>query len=198
LLRGGDYPDGRYFGNGIGVGFDTIVGLEAAKMKRIHGFAAYLMGALKTLLFYYETPLIDITTDDGVRAQECILVSIMNGQRLGGAFFMAPNSRTDDGVFDLCIAGSPRRGQMLGLLLKYMKGTQETSAHVWTGRTRAIQLNAKSGTMAIHADGETICTAGTSLSVECVPSALRIVTTAESAAEPAKTGAAAAEGAEGV
>ena len=37
-VAGGDYPEGRYFGNGIGVGFDTIVGLEAAKMKHVHGF----------------------------------------------------------------------------------------------------------------------------------------------------------------
>ena len=158
------------------MGFDTIVGFEAAKLKRVRGFAAYLVGAIKTLLFYYETPLLDISTDSDAFSRECILVSIMNGRRLGGAFFMAPEARTDDGVLDLCIAGAPRRGEMLGLLLKYMKGTQATSSHIMTGRTRGIRLVARTGAMAVHADGETICTAGTDLAIQCIPSALRIVT----------------------
>ena len=28
-LVGGNFPDGRYFGNGLGLGFDTVVGFEA-------------------------------------------------------------------------------------------------------------------------------------------------------------------------
>lgn len=181
FLRGGDYPDGRHFGNGIGVGFDTIVGLEAAKLKRVRGFAAYLLGAFKTLLFYYDIPRLRMEIDSRPVVQECIQVSIMNGQRLGGAFFMAPEARTGDGEFDLCIAGKPRRGQMLGLLLRYMKGTQAESQHITTGRLRSITINAEEGTMAVHADGETICIAGTGLAVECIPGALRIVTRADAA-----------------
>ncbi len=181
FLRGGDYPDGRYFGNGIGVGFDTIVGLEAAKLKWIWGFAAYLVGALKTLLFYYKTPRLRMEIDSDPVVEECIQVSIMNGRRLGGAFFMAPDARMGDGELDLCIAGKPKRGQMLRILMRYMKGTQAESEHITTGRARTITINAEEGTIAVHADGETICIAGTELAVECVPAALRIVTRAEDA-----------------
>ena len=28
LVKGGDYPEGRYFGNGVGIGFDAVVGFE--------------------------------------------------------------------------------------------------------------------------------------------------------------------------
>ncbi|HPE90365.1 MAG TPA: diacylglycerol kinase family protein [Spirochaetia bacterium] len=56
VVRGGDYPAGKYFANGIGVGFDTIVGLEAAKMKRVHGFMAYVLGALKTFALFPDAP----------------------------------------------------------------------------------------------------------------------------------------------
>jgi YegS/Rv2252/BmrU family lipid kinase len=179
LLRGGDYPDGRYFGNGVGVGFDTIVGLEAARMKHMRGFAGYIVAALRTLIFYYHTPLLSIRTDNGQWQQESILVSVMNGQRLGGAFFMAPEARTADGELDICIAGKPRRAGMLGLLLKYMKGTQASSVHVRTERTRTISLTSVDGPLAIHADGETICTAGSGLDVECLPSALDIIVPGE-------------------
>ena len=33
IVFGDNFPDGRYFGNGVGVGFDAVVGFEAAKMK---------------------------------------------------------------------------------------------------------------------------------------------------------------------
>ena len=183
FLRCGDDPDGRYFGNGIGVGFDTIVGLEAAKLKWIRGFTAYLVAAFKTLLFYYKTPRLRMEIDSMPVVQECVQVSIMNGQRLGGAFFMAPDALTGDGKFDLCIAGKPKRGQMLGILLKYMKGSQAESEHITTGRAQSVVINAEEGTMPVHADGETICLAGTDLAVECLPAALRIVTRTADTAE---------------
>jgi diacylglycerol kinase (ATP) len=183
FLRGGDYPQGRYFGNGIGVGFDTIVGLEAAKLKWIRGFAAYLVAAFKTLLFFYKTPRLRMEIDSNPVTQECVQVSIMNGQRLGGAFFMAPDALTGDGHLDLCIAGKPKRGQMLGILLKYMKGSQAESAHVTTGHAKSIIIKAEEGTMPVHADGETICIAGTDLAVECVHAPLRVVTRKEDTAE---------------
>ena len=50
---GGEYPHGRYFGNGIGVGFDAVVGFVAATLKRLHGFAGYIVATLKTVFIYY-------------------------------------------------------------------------------------------------------------------------------------------------
>ena len=47
---GGLYPEGRYFGNGVGVGFDAVVGCEAAKMTRLRGFPGYAVAALKTII----------------------------------------------------------------------------------------------------------------------------------------------------
>ncbi len=164
-LRGGLYPQGRYFGNGIGIGFDTIVGFEAAKLRRIRGFAGYLVGALKVLLFYYSAPLLTIGTDDGEQVCPCIQVSVMNGRRMGGGFYMAPDALIDDGFLDLCIAGSPRRLQMIALFLRYLKGSQSGHPHIRTGRTRAFTVSSDGAPLAIHADGETISVDGTSLEV---------------------------------
>lgn len=50
---GGDYPNGRYFGNGVGIGFDAVVGFEALKMTRLTGFLSYIVAALKTIFLYY-------------------------------------------------------------------------------------------------------------------------------------------------
>jgi diacylglycerol kinase (ATP) len=175
LVVGGDYPEGRYFGNGIGVGFDTIVGLEAAKMRRIHGFLAYVLGALKTMFLYYRAPLVRIERDGQVVEQKALQTSVMNGRRMGGTFYMAPEARNDDGLLDLCIAGEPRRAEMIGIILRYMKGTQAESPYITVGRTQAITLTALEGDLVVHSDGETVCTRGRSLRVECIPRAVEVL-----------------------
>jgi len=101
FIKGGNYPDGRYFGNGIGVGFDTKVGLEAAKLKHVHGAFAYLIGALKTLIIYPPAPDIELTYNDITTNISPALVSIMNGIRMGGTFIMAPKANNSDGVLNL-------------------------------------------------------------------------------------------------
>lgn len=174
-LRGGDYPQGRYFGNGVGVGFDTIVGLEAAKLKWAHGFLGYVIGALKTMFLYYRAPLVTIDIDGSRLEQKSLMISAMNGRRMGGTFFMTPESRNDDGQLDLCVAGEPRRLQMLGLILKFMKGRQAGSPHIRMGRAAAVEIRALEGKLAIHADGETVSEHTDELLLECLPRQVEII-----------------------
>ena len=89
-VTGGDYPEGRYFGNGVGIGFDTIVGFEAAKMTLLTGFPSYIAAVFKTVFLYYNAPLVKIEYDEQTITQPSLMVSIMNGQRLGGGFFTGP------------------------------------------------------------------------------------------------------------
>jgi YegS/Rv2252/BmrU family lipid kinase len=175
LVTGGLYPQGRYFGNGIGVGFSTIVGFEAAKLKFIHGFVTYIVGAVKTLFLYYHAPLLRMQLDDVLLHQRSIETSVMIGRRFGGAFFMAPSAVNDDGLFDLCIADDPPRLAMLAVMAKYMNGTQNTSPYVSTRRAQKVLLTAEDGSLAVHADGETICEKGTTISLECLPRQIEII-----------------------
>ncbi len=174
-LVGGDFPQGRYFGNGIGVGFDTVVGLEAAKMKWAKGFLGYVIGALKTMFLYYRAPLVRIVFGQSPIEQKSIQISVMNGRRMGGTFYMAPEARNDDGLLDLCIADEMPRLQMLALIMQYMKGTQGGSPHIRTGRGRTVEIQALDGELVVHADGETIGIHAQSLRVECLPGAVQMV-----------------------
>jgi diacylglycerol kinase (ATP) len=173
-VTGGDYPEGRYFANGIGVGFDTIVGLEAAKLKRVHGFMAYVIGALRTFVMYPEAPLVRLASDGGTIETASHQISIMNGKRMGGTFFMAPDSVNHDGLFDLCMAERLSRREMIALIVHYTKGTQAKSRKIRTGRSSRYEITALEGGLVVHADGETICVNGRSLVIECLPSVLRI------------------------
>ena len=85
---GGLYPQGRYFGNGVGIGFDAVVGFEALKMTRLHGFVSYIVAALKTIFLYFQAPLVRIEYDGQTITQPSLMVSIMNGRRLSGGFMV--------------------------------------------------------------------------------------------------------------
>ncbi len=174
-VSGGDYPTGRYFGNGVGIGFDTIVGFEAQKLKHVHGFAAYLIGALKTIFLYFRAPLVRIACDDRTIEQRALLVSIMNGRRMGGGFLMAPGGKPDDGRLDLCIAGQVTRRGVLALMPRFMKGTQGTHAAITTLQSQRVSVTAIDGSLPAHADGETICEAGARLDVEILAKRISIL-----------------------
>ena len=109
LISGGDFPKGRYFGNGVGIGFDAIVGLEAAKMKHFHGAVPYIIRALKTLVVLPKAPTVEISFKDKQQVITPALISIMNGKRMGGAFFMASDGDMSDGLLNLTITHQGER-----------------------------------------------------------------------------------------
>jgi YegS/Rv2252/BmrU family lipid kinase len=175
IVKGGDFPQGRFFGNGVGIGFDTVVGLEAMKMKRIHGFLNYFIAALKTIFLYYQAPLVKIEYNDVSSDQLSLMVSIMNGRRMGGGFWMAPEAKIDDGLFDLCIADQVSKLGILALIPRFMQGTQASHPAVHTGRTNRIMVTALEGVLPAHADGETICTEGEKLTVELLAGEIDVI-----------------------
>jgi diacylglycerol kinase family enzyme len=157
------------------MGFDAVVGFVAAKM-RISGMMSYLVAALKTLFIYFNAPKINLELDGKVTTLNALMVSIMNGRRMGGSFMMAPQSKHNDGVFDLCVVKGVPRGQLLSIMGLIMKGTQATHPAVWTPQAKKIKITAVEGTLPAHADGVTLCEAGKEISIEIIPSILTIVT----------------------
>ncbi|GAI49417.1 unnamed protein product [marine sediment metagenome] len=83
-VEGGLFPQGRYFGNGVGIGFDAAAGFEAQKMKHLHGFLGYLIAALKTIFLYYRAPLVRIEYNEQTIEQPSLMISIMNAAHLAG------------------------------------------------------------------------------------------------------------------
>lgn len=179
FVRGGDYPDGRYFGNGVGIGFDAVVGFEALKLKRLHGFPSYIVAALKTIFLYFQAPTLQIAIGDETLTQPSLMVSIMNGRRMGGGFMMAPEGVVDDGQFDLCIVRQVSRMAILGLIPKFMQGVQASHPAVVNRRAGRVVVTALQGSLPAHADGETLCVAGQCLQIEILPDMLDVIVPAE-------------------
>jgi YegS/Rv2252/BmrU family lipid kinase len=180
IVTGGYFPEGRYFVNGVGIGFDTKVGFEAAKYKIPSGFA-YVVGAIICIVKYGRDPIlqVDYTGADGESGsfrQNTALLSIMNGIRMGGVFRMAPNAKTDDGLLDFCTIRQLRsRRRLIWLVLQYTKGAQGGFEETTMGRALKYHITAPDGGIVAHCDGETVCTDGKELEMVCIPGALRII-----------------------
>jgi YegS/Rv2252/BmrU family lipid kinase len=172
---GGLYSQGRFFGNGVGIGFDAVVGFEAAKLTFLTGFLCYLVAALRTIFLYFHAPLLRIEYDGGAIDQPALMVSVMNGRRMGGTFQMAPKSHNDDGRFTVCLAGQLSRFGILKLIPRFMAGTQAGHPQIRYLETARLSVRALQGSLAAHADGETLCTDGENLSMEILPKALEII-----------------------
>lgn len=172
---GAEHPSVRYFGNGIGVGFDAVVSFEAVKMKRLSGFPSYIVAVLKTVFLYYTAPLVELTCDEEETIERLLLVSVMNGQRMGGGFYMAPDGAPDDGQLDLCIGTEVSRVGIFRLIPHFMRGTQASQKPVRTARARKVVVAAIEGVLPAHADGEILCRAAQRLEIELLPAALDVV-----------------------
>lgn len=171
---GGFFPEGRYFGNGVGIGFDAVVGFEALKLKFLTGFPSYIVAALKTIFLYFKAPKLRVELDGETIIDKFLMVSIMNGIRMGGGFYMAPNGDPTDKKFTLCIVNELGKFATFPLIMKFMKGTQEGDPKVRMVNSSSVKVTAVEGKIPAHADGETVCYDGSSIDIHLIPGAIEL------------------------
>jgi diacylglycerol kinase (ATP) len=176
IVTGGDYPEGRYFGNGVGIGFDAATGFVAAKIRWTRGLLLYLIAAIETIFIYYKAPTVRLAYEEKELVQPSLMISIMNGRRMGGGFFFAPDGNPADGWFDMCIARSASQLRIFGLIHYFMQGRQATQKEVKMDRCRKVVATAVSGTLPVHCDGETVCFEGKEIEIEILPAQIDVIT----------------------
>jgi len=164
----------HHFANGVGVGFDAQVAHFANGISWLSGTPVYALALLKVLTFDYRRPQLRIEHDGGALEQRVTLVAIANGRCYGGAFHVAPNAALDDGLLELVVAEGLSRTRVLGLLPKVLKGTHLDHPAVTALRSRRVRI-ASNTPLVVHADGEILDLAATSVEVELLPGALRVL-----------------------
>ncbi len=106
------------------------------------------------------------------RIEKTILMAVVcNGPREGGGFYVAPDARNDNGLFDLLLADNLPRLRILGMLPHIMKGTHVGKPGVTMLRSKRIVISSPDPLIA-HADGEMLCTEGHR--IECQVAAQRV------------------------
>lgn len=164
----------HHFANGVGVGFDAQVAHFANGIDWLSGTPVYALALLKILTFDYRRPRVRIEHDGGSLEQQVTLVAVANGRCYGGAFHVAPNAALDDGLLELVVAEGLSRSRVLGLLPRVLKGTHLDHPAVTAVRSRRVRITSDDPVV-VHADGEILQTAATSVDVELLPGALRVL-----------------------
>ncbi len=99
--------NGKYFINGMGLGFDAQVALDNYHMENGGGVrkgskAKYTWHIVKNILFYKERPM-RVTLEGRTVEQRSFLNTIANGRRLAGGIHITPKALADDGLLDVCM-----------------------------------------------------------------------------------------------
>lgn len=143
------------FINCTSVGLDAEVVDTAVKMirkKQCNKKIAYFVAALKCIANPKGMNL-QITIDDKIINQECLLVSIMNGQYYGGGFNPTPDSDIQDGYLNVIVVEMMSKMKMYRLLPKYLKGkhTNESVCKMYKCKRISIKSDKK---VMFESDGE--------------------------------------------
>lgn len=165
------YINGEPFLNVCGTGFDVCVLDYALSAKRyVRGLLPYLWGVLRAI-FTFRSVEAAYTVEEGpLITERLLLVSVANGQFIGGGIPVAPMASPDDGYLDMIVIGGMPNWRMPFQLLKLMTGRimKIPGARVVSCRSATIACRG----MRVNVDGEILPMDKASFSLS--PGAVRV------------------------
>ena len=163
----------KYFDNQFGIGFDGTVTLVAKRYKKLRGMALYVPVVFQSIFLDSHPTQVKIKTDNEELNLSTLQISIANGNREGGSFFMAPEAKIDDGLFDICVVGALSRPKMMGIVPKFMGGTHVDHPKTKMMKTKKISITSEDNLIA-HYDGELLENLY-EINCEIIPGCLKVI-----------------------
>jgi len=146
--------NGHYFFNSFGVGFDAQIAAASEKLKSWPGKLRYVRALLSQTKHFVPFDL-ELKFESLSRTTKATSLSIGNGPRVGGVFFLTPDALPDDGFLDLCLVEALSKKQILWNFPKLFKGRHTRLEFTKIYRAKNIAINAPVGTPA-HIDGDPV------------------------------------------
>jgi len=165
--------DGRHFLNSCGFGFDASVLDASNRVKFLKGDAVYIYSALKQL-FTYEG--IDVSADRLAigAGRRLLMVTVSNGQFLGGAFKIAPHASVIDGELDVCLITNSGVLARIRLFAGALRGKHLGLPSVTSGKVNDLTLTFAEPP-AMELDGELRVARSNVVRLRCAPRALSVI-----------------------
>lgn len=154
----------------LSAGFDAAVNERANSWRWPKGKSRYNLAMLRELGSFRRIEY-TVTADGEQWRQAALLISVANGQYIGGGMRITPEAMPDDGWLDLFVVKPLSRLRFLAVFPKVFAGKHTGHPAVEIRRARKVRLEAD-GVVA-YADGERI--AELPVEVEVVPGALRVL-----------------------
>jgi diacylglycerol kinase (ATP) len=147
--------NGLYFANNSAIGLEPFVTLVQQNITWIKGIPRYLVAAVRAIM---KKPLwtAQIEWEGGSYQGAVILVTVGNGARTGGVFFMAPHADMFDGKLTFVYGFRRTRRAIFAILPKTMKrdvGSYVETPDIHEEHSTWINIHVDSPTPA-HIDGE--------------------------------------------
>jgi diacylglycerol kinase (ATP) len=139
--------------NSAGLGFEGQVNKFSQGITVVRGHIRYLIALVKAFASF-SCFHVKLTTAEGRTIEgKKLLISIGNGIRTGGAFYLTPDAYPDDGLIDACIVEPVGRIRMLRLLPMSFKGNHVGRPEVTMLRTSSLTIES-GAPYPMHIDGE--------------------------------------------
>jgi len=165
-----------FFANNSAVGLEPFVTSIQVRIKRVKGMLRYLIAALQGI-WARPSWAARLEWDDGKYEGPLTLMSVGNGSRSGGVFYMIPHADPFDAKLTFAFGYRSGRGEMLRLLPRAMK--PDKGSYVEAEGMRELQatwlnVHLEPGSPA-HTDGELMPGAVTDLKYRILPGRLRVL-----------------------
>jgi diacylglycerol kinase (ATP) len=165
--------NGRYFVNNSAIGLEPVITLIQNDMRRIKGNMRYILAALKGIV-RAKPWNICLSWDNGMYEGPVTLVSVGNSPRTGGAFYMTPTAKVDDGLLDFVYASKMIRWQMLRLLPQTFSGKHIDHPLVVYRQAKFLSITTSPVTP-IQTDGEVFERGTNYIHYQILPQKLRVI-----------------------
>lgn len=168
--------DDAWFANVAGLGFDVAVLHATQRPGLLRGPSVYVVAALRELYAFHglEARIQGMIGVDPQTMSRRLMLVIANGKAFGGAFRIAPNARVDDGRLDAVLFADGIRVGRLPLLARALAGRHLTHPAVSHTAGASFTITCRSRPW-LELDGELHQAAGETVTVACVPAALRVL-----------------------
>jgi diacylglycerol kinase (ATP) len=164
----------RFFLNCVGFGFDVAVLEKIGSNSWLRGNSVYLVTALQ-LLFSFEGTSLSIKSTASERNRETVmLLVIANSPWFGGMFRIAPDASVADGMLDAVAIRDLSFLRRAAVLAAVVNGKHSTFDECTVERAAQFDVSF-AAPPAYETDGELHRARSSTVSVSCLPRALRVV-----------------------
>jgi diacylglycerol kinase family enzyme len=167
----------RFFVNGLGLGFNSAVTLEAHSIGRLRGMALYGTAFLQALRRHYHLWPLVVTVDDRRWDEPTLALTVNLGTREGG-FRVTPQADLSDGYFNVIHVGDLSRAAALSMLPRIAVGRlPETHPEIHQVLSQQVTVQSQRP-LRVHTDGEFFCHPADGiceLKAELLPARLRVL-----------------------
>lgn len=155
--------NGRYFLNGVGIGFDgAVVRSMNARRKWMIGKLYYYWKVVKVICTYRSLNMKVSGRDEaaveevkGKSDEKTFMITIANGGRFGGNFLVSPQSSLNDGYLDFVQIGAVNVLERYFYLPRMKKGRHLSLPFVKTSKIKKLSITLNKPAAA-HFDGELV------------------------------------------